>query len=481
MMWEDRYKKANDAIHPSEELKKKTIQKMVAQSEKKQKWGMPLKAAVSFACCALLVVGLYEVTKPAPETGENISLQNTPASLNNFDPSMVTLSNGMQVKAAVTKEEKVRAALTMENDLVQGVNTEVLDMLTIDVGKEVLNKQENAIFSPASLYFALSNAANLSQNETQNQYLQYLKEDSLDSLNARVSETKELLSESVDTNSLSIYDSIWLDENQDYLTESLQRLLDELNVESYLVDFEDEKTSELIGQWMMDKTDGLVGDNYQVPENISVSLLNTLLLKDSWVKPFSETLTSAEPFYGAHGQTTADFMHTTMMQRYIENDLYQAVSLRTALNKSFWVILPKESSSLSEVISQLDQVLNELDSEEIQSKEVILSLPKFSFESQLNLQEVMDQGNSAFIFDENADYSALSETMRVNSLNQSSMLSIDEKGIEAASVTEIGIEESAMLETEQVEMNVNRPFLVVIEDNASGVVLFTASVYDIAK
>ena len=93
----------------------------------------------------------------------------------------------------------------------------------------------------------------------------------------------------------------------------------------------------------------------------------------------------------------------------------------------------------------------------------------------------MDQGNSAFIFDENADYSALSETMRVNSLNQSSMLSIDEKGIEAASVTEIGIEESAMLETEQVEMNVNRPFLVVIEDNASGAVLFTASVYDIAK
>lgn len=52
------------------------------------------------------------------------------------------------------------------------------------------------------------------------------------------------------------------------------------------------------------------------------------------------------------------------------------------------------------------------------------------------------------------------------------MIAVDEKGTEAAAVTDSGLREVSAIEATPVEFRADRPFLFVIDDPSTGAILF---------
>ena len=78
-------------------------------------------------------------------------------------------------------------------------------------------------------------------------------------------------------------------------------------------------------------------------------------------------------------------------------------------------------------------------------------------------------------FGENADFSKFSSDLCINSVFQKAKIIVDEAGTKAAAVTAVEMKECAMVD-ERKEFIVDEPFLFVIRDVETGVILFMGDV-----
>ena len=70
--------------------------------------------------------------------------------------------------------------------------------------------------------------------------------------------------------------------------------------------------------------------------------------------------------------------------------------------------------------------------------------------------------------------------LKVSGINHKAKVEVDEEGSKAAAVTEMMMETTAFMPgDEKVEFTVDRPFVFVIRDKESGVILFTGRVLDL--
>ena len=108
--------------------------------------------------------------------------------------------------------------------------------------------------------------------------------------------------------------------------------------------------------------------------------------------------------------------------------------------------------------------------------DVVWSVPRFDVKSSVDLMDVLKALGVTDAFDENvADFTPLTDSGAVvSSVMQAARVKIDEDGVEAAAYTEIVAEEPPPV----VEMNLNRPFLFVILNDAN-VPLFVGTVQTI--
>lgn len=451
MMWEDKYKKANDAIHPSDELKKKTIQLMVQESEKKSSFQL-WKVGLSFACCALIGLGIYQWQASQNESNEAL-----------FNENYVVLSDGSQIERATRSLENERAEVAVMS--LNEPNGKITHDLFLDYYHSN-SFDDNMLFSPVSTYFSLVNLANLSQNEALTNYLQVA---SLEEMNQEAIQLKQALVD--EEKSRQIFDSIWVDDDLNYDKEVLQFLLDQLNVESYLVNFQDKQTSILMNQWIQDKTNHKIS-SFEVSQLGEVALYNTILLEENWISSFDEDQTYRDEFYG-NEVSQVDYMQLSTEQKYFENETYQAVALSTLSNSEVWIILPQETVEIKDLPMEEIMALFE---REIQTKPVHLSLPKFHLQTQVSLRNYLEQ----YVFQE--EKASFIANLKVKDICQSNVLEIDEKGIEASSLTEVLLESAPILEAEKIiEMKVNRPFMMIVVDASTQTILYGGTIYQLTE
>jgi serpin B len=116
---------------------------------------------------------------------------------------------------------------------------------------------------------------------------------------------------------------------------------------------------------------------------------------------------------------------------------------------------------------------------------VILSLPKLSFTTPtFSLADALKAMGMNKAFDQTAaDFTGLCAAppdggkLYVGDVMQKAMVAMDDSGVEAAAATAV-IGVTAGLPGNSVEVNLNRPFLVTIVDEATGAVLFLGHVTD---
>jgi serpin B len=111
---------------------------------------------------------------------------------------------------------------------------------------------------------------------------------------------------------------------------------------------------------------------------------------------------------------------------------------------------------------------------------VQLGLPRFEFRTQAMLRAALGELGMPVAFTDDADFSGMGpqgEDLLIQDVVHEAFISVDEEGTEAAAATAVIVGVTSAPQ-QMVELTVDRPFLFVIRDGETGVVLFMGRVTD---
>ena len=109
-----------------------------------------------------------------------------------------------------------------------------------------------------------------------------------------------------------------------------------------------------------------------------------------------------------------------------------------------------------------------------------LVLPRFKSESTVELKTSLQALGMKTAFGEEADFSGITDGIVITSARQKTFIEVKEEGTEAAAVTAVVMQDSAipMPALHPFEMIVDRPFLYLIEDSVTGTILFMGVLFE---
>jgi serpin B len=115
----------------------------------------------------------------------------------------------------------------------------------------------------------------------------------------------------------------------------------------------------------------------------------------------------------------------------------------------------------------------------LNTTQVNLAMPKFSFRSKAQLKDALSEMGMPIAFTDRADFSGITKQapLEIADVIHQAFIAVDEKGTEAAAATAVVMREtSAPLEV--IQLTIDRPFLFVIQDDETGAILFMGRVTD---
>jgi serpin B len=252
------------------------------------------------------------------------------------------------------------------------------------------------------------------------------------------------------------------------------------------VDFANPQSAQTINDWADQQTRGKIKDVVQYPFDpmTRVILANAIYFKGKWVSPFDKQETRSRNFHLSSGNVKpAPMMVQNREFEYQETPDFQAVQLPYAGGLQMQVFLPAKNSSPQMLIEGFKAPGNW--QRNIQpafaSRNGILMLPKFKMEYAIGLNDPLKALGMKRAFDRDADFSGMAdEPLFISEVKQKSYVEVDEAGTEAAAVTTVGMQAMSIRRepANRFEMIVDRPFLFVISDTASGSILFLGVVND---
>ena len=244
------------------------------------------------------------------------------------------------------------------------------------------------------------------------------------------------------------------------------------------LDFSDNEASlKEINGWCKKHTNGMIEKILDEvdPSNLCY-LLNALYFKGQWKEKFNKSVSAEETFTNEAGVTSK----VTMMKNekefpYAESKAFQAVRLPYGNGAyAMTVILPKAGYTVKDVVTYLrDANWNEF-RYGFDSREVKLWLPRFETKYNILLNDILSEMGMPYAFDaSNANFSALSDyALRLSFVQQHAAIKVDEEGTEAAAVSSAAFEKNAAMPLEPAVFHADHPFLYLITESSSGVVLF---------
>jgi serpin B len=206
-------------------------------------------------------------------------------------------------------------------------------------------------------------------------------------------------------------------------------------------------------------------------------LTSAIYFYGKWQEPFVTSHTQAAPFTLPAGATTqANFMNQTAHFGYTETPTAQILEMRYAgTGIAFDLLLPKTLTGLPELekSATLENLTGWLGG--LASRNVQVSLPKFRAESEFSLRKALSAMGMPTTFTDKADFSGIDPNrgLAISEVVHKAFVDVSEQGTEAAAATGITMRATAMRMPEQaVVFRADHPFLFLIRDTHTGVVLF---------
>ena len=345
------------------------------------------------------------------------------------------------------------------------------------------NQKQNMVYSPLSIKYALNMLNEGAGGNTKTQI-----ENVIGDLNLTKYNTIDEV--------LSLANSVYIrDTFAEYVKENYTRTITEkYNAE---VNYDPFKDATNINKWIEDKTLGIIknmleDETVQNPDN-NMILINALAIDMGWENPFDASDTYGEDFYLENGDTmSATMMHKETMgddlSYYKDNDITAlTMDLQEYDNTQFEFVAIMPEENLSDYIKTLtiEDVNTILENTKLASETsygVDISIPKFSFDYDLQLkQDLIDLGMTDAFDEILADFSNMaSEKLCVGDALHKADIDFSEEGIRAAAVTVITMKTNAIMpdENQPEEIKIDKPFLYFIRDKQTNEIWFVGTVYE---
>jgi serpin B len=359
------------------------------------------------------------------------------------------------------------------------------------------------IFSPLSITYVLGMVNDAATGETEKELEQTLgfHEGGIKAVNEYCKKLIDGLPKVDERVKLNIANAIFLNKNYTLKSQFGQDMQTYYDAKAEALDFSSPQTLSLINSWCSDKTNGMIPTILdEVNPNMMSYLLNAIYFKADWASKFDQNNTREETFAKENGSTELPMMHQNVLIQYLNNDIFSAVKI--PYGSGLWnmmVLLPEEGKTTDDVInhfatcglSGVEGLICQITEDNIATMkknyfspyEVDLKLPRFETSSDTDklgieggLVGLMKNMGINLAFDSYfAEIPNMCEVpVYIAMMRQKAKIKVNEEGSEAAAVTVAGmIEMSAMpMEYPKATFHANRPFVYVIQEASSGVILF---------
>ncbi len=354
-----------------------------------------------------------------------------------------------------------------EKTYVNSQQTRLINDSYFKIVGNIYKEKENMIYSPASLYMALSLLSEGSTGASYNELVDYLGVNNLEELRKL---NKDLYENNYYKNKNGegkIANSIWVKNGSNINLDYVKRLEESYYAESFKADFSNENDKDNIIRWINNNTNDflkLTKDNYTIDSSISLLLLNTIYFNNKWSEPFDKSLTRKDTFYSYKNDVEVYFMKHSVESVYASSDDYEMVYDYFHNGNKICYLLPSEGKNVKDYLN--------VNFMEQKWERVMLNItvPKFKYITKFDLNNTLESVGVKSIFKGGLDNIELG--LRVSKIKQVAGIELSEEGVKAAAVTSIDGPTSVEPIDKKVNIKLNRPFIYYILDS-NNTILFS--------
>ena len=346
----------------------------------------------------------------------------------------------------------------------------------------------NSLYSPVSLYYGLAMLEAGAAGRTKAELRAFMAVHGDQVIGPELGKLCALMSIDREDSIEQIANALWarkdlVSGNGGVKQSWLDQLSNDFYASAFAVDFTHPDTAKEMSRWVEQETRGKIKPEIDVSDpGLLMVLMNTLYFKAGWLENFREDEVVKGDFFGYEG-TLTDIS-------YLHRDFFSLPALQTGqftaaalplTNGRIELILPEEGIQ-PETLLEDPAFLAGLRNSAWRDYGVDLKLPKFEYKSKTDILKAMESLGLPAIVKGGPDFSAMIDRgAEVSTISQEAFIALDEKGVEAAAYTEIGIVESMpMAPAGHMNLHLDRPFLFVITDQA-GAPLFAGIVRNPAQ
>jgi serpin B len=287
---------------------------------------------------------------------------------------------------------------------------------------------------------------------------------------------------------LNVVNAIWGQKDYQFQSDFLDTLAVNYSAGLRILDFisNPEQSRVTINDWVAAQTENRIKD--LIPQGAidtltRLVLTNAIYFNAAWQYPFNDKVTANGTFNLLNGSTvTVPMMKQTDSFAYFKGSNFQAVELPYDGQELSMVILLPDAGQFTAFENSMNYEQISADIGSLNTKEVNLSMPKFEFDADFSLKQILQTMGMPIAFTDQADFSGMTgdRDLQISDVIHKAFVSVAEAGTEAAAATAVIMTATAM-PTEIVDFNLDRPFIFLIRDIQTGAILFIGRVMNPAS
>nr|ACN59483.1 serpin 1 [Triticum aestivum] len=356
----------------------------------------------------------------------------------------------------------------------------------------------NAAFSPVSLHSALSLLAAGAGSATRDQLVATLGTGEVEGLHALAEQVVQFVladASSAGGPRVAFANGVFVDASL-LLKPSFQELaVCKYKAETQSVDFQT-KAAEVttqVNSWVEKVTSGRIKNilpSGSVDNTTKLVLANALYFKGAWTDQFDSYGTKNDYFYLLDGSSVqTPFMSSMDDDQYISSsDGLKVLKLpykQGGDNRQFsmYILLPEAPGCLSSLAEKLSAEPDFLERHIPRQRVAIrqFKLPKFKISFGIEASDLLKCLGLQLPFSDEADFSEMVDSpmpqgLRVSSVFHQAFVEVNEQGTEAAASTAIKMVPQQARPPSVMDFIADHPFLFLLREDISGVVLFMGHV-----
>ncbi len=473
-----------------------------APSEKgRRKTPMKIRIIAAVVCVSLIIAAIVAafVVPKIMEKGEGGILPSEP-----YNKYVLAIAKYPEISISAPNKEKYSddsAYLRVYSAWQESIKTQTALKTDVDnldpffelSAKALLTAEddENAVYSPLSLYMTLAMLGEVTEGETRAQILELLGVDSVEALRTQACAIWKHTYIDDGANKSFLANSLWLSDKLSSNEQTVNTLAEKYYASSYKGDFTDEGFISEYCKWINENTGNLFDvspDSLSLDEQTALSIVSALDFYANWERQSNFFLKKVESgtFHAAGGDVTAEFMTYKGDRVMFGAENFYAVNLPLQSGGMMWFVLPLEDSSVNDVIADeyFMSFITGNAERECKKYEMTLSVPKFDVANEKKIDEELKELGIDKAFDPFlADFSAISDSEQVyiSDVIHGAKVKIDEKGVVGGAYVQApNAFLTGLPDGNKIELTFDRPFVFAVT-TAENLPLFVGVVNDPTK